>query len=60
MFPESGSGQGGSVYFSAPLNASGTNVNMNLAGAITGAKQIVAEGYQYRHTFRGFHTAVYL
>ena len=41
-----GSGQGGSVYFRAAVNTAGTDVNMNLAGAITGAKQIVAEGYQ--------------
>ena len=47
----SGSGNGGSVYFRAPVNTSGSTVNtltnMNLAGIITGARQILAEGFQY-------------
>jgi len=42
-----GSGQGGSVYLRASLNPTGTDVNMNLAGSITGASQILAEGVLY-------------
>ena len=43
----SGSGQGGSVYLRAPVNTAGSDVNMNLAGTINGATQILAEGFQY-------------
>jgi filamentous hemagglutinin len=43
----SGSGQGGTVYLRAPVNTAGSDVNMNLAGAIKGATQILAEGFQY-------------
>ena len=50
-----GSGQGGSVYFRSSLNAGGTDVNMNLDGAINGAKQIVAEGYQ-AYSYTGDYT----
>ncbi|MGO9018926.1 MAG: filamentous haemagglutinin family protein [Syntrophobacteraceae bacterium] len=46
----SGSGNGGSVYFRAPVNTAGNGVNnitnMTLDGVITGAKQILAEGFQ--------------
>ena len=51
----SGLGQNGSVYFRASLNAGGTDVNMNLSGIITGAKQIVAEGFQ-AYSFTGDKT----
>jgi filamentous hemagglutinin family protein len=39
-------GQGGSVYFRAPQNSAGNDVNMNLDGSITGAGQILAEAFQ--------------
>ncbi len=46
----SGGTSGGNVYFRAPLDISGNDVNsitsMTLDGAITGARQIVAEGFQ--------------
>jgi filamentous hemagglutinin family protein len=51
----SGSGKGGSVYLRAPLITGGTDVNMDLAGAIKGAKQVVAEGYQ-AYSFTGNKT----
>jgi hypothetical protein len=51
----SGSGQGGTVYFRAPVNTAGGDVNsitnMNFAGSINGANQILAEGFQaYSYT----------
>ena len=50
-----GSGNGGIVYFRAPLNIAGNDVNsitnMTLDGVITGASHILAEGFQaYSYT----------
>ena len=59
------SGQGGNVYFRASVNTAVTDVNsltnMNLAGSITGARQILAEGFQtYSYTGNTTITSTYI